>query len=61
MGQNKSSAKRKTHALSVSKKKLERVYSSGLTAYLKALEQKETNTPKSRQQEIINSGLKSTN
>jgi hypothetical protein len=40
--------------LSASKKKLERVYTICLTAYLKSLEQKETNTPKrSRQQEII--------
>jgi hypothetical protein len=41
-------------ALSASTKKLERAYSSRLTAYLKALEQKESNTPKrNRQQEII--------
>ena len=41
-------------ALSASKKKLEKAYSSSLTAHLKALEQKEANTPKrSRQQEII--------
>jgi hypothetical protein len=33
-------------ALSASKKKLERVYTSILTAHLKALEQKEANTPK---------------
>jgi hypothetical protein len=40
--------------LSASKKKLERVYSSSLMAHLKALEQKEANTPKrSGQQEII--------
>jgi hypothetical protein len=46
-------------ALSTSKEKLEKVYTSSLTAHLKALEQKETNTPKrSRWQEII--GLKST-
>ena len=32
--------------LSTSKKKLERAYSSCLTAYLKVLEQKEANTPK---------------
>jgi hypothetical protein len=37
-----------------SKKKLELEYTSSLTAYLKALEQKDTNSPKrSRQQEII--------
>jgi hypothetical protein len=41
-------------ALSVSKKKLERAYTSSLIAHLKALEQKEANTPKrSRWQEII--------
>ena len=33
-------------ALSASKKKLERAYTSGLTTHLKALEQKEANTPK---------------
>ena len=41
-------------ALSVSKKKLERAYTSSLTAHLKDLEKKETNTHKrSRWQEII--------
>jgi hypothetical protein len=41
-------------ALSASKKKLERAYTSSLTAHLKALEQKEANTPKRRRwQEII--------
>jgi hypothetical protein len=41
-------------ALGASKKELERAYSSSLTAYMKALEQKEANTPKkSRQQEVI--------
>jgi hypothetical protein len=40
-------------ALSATKKELERTYSSSLTAYLKALQQK-ANTPKrSRGQEII--------
>jgi hypothetical protein len=40
-------------ALSASKKKLERAYTSILTAHLKALEQKEANLPKtSRRQEI---------
>jgi hypothetical protein len=33
-------------ALSASKKKLEKTYTSSLTAHLKALEQKEANTPK---------------
>ena len=41
-------------ALSASKKKLERAYTSNLTAQLKALEQEEANTPKRRKlQEII--------
>ena len=41
-------------ALSASKTKLKRAYTSSLTAPLKALEQKEANTPKSsRWQEII--------
>jgi UDP-N-acetylenolpyruvoylglucosamine reductase len=41
-------------ALRVSKKKLERAYTSSLTAHLKALEEKEVNLPKSsRKQEII--------
>jgi hypothetical protein len=41
-------------ALKVSKKKLERAYTSSLTAHLQSLEQKEANTPnRSRQQEII--------
>jgi hypothetical protein len=36
------------------KNKLKRAYTSSLTAYLEALEQKEANTPRrSRQQEII--------
>jgi hypothetical protein len=41
-------------ALSASKKKLERAHTSSLTTHLKALEQKEANSPKmSRGQEII--------
>jgi hypothetical protein len=44
----------KLMALSASKKKLERAYTSSLKAHLKALEQKKTNSPKrSRLQEII--------
>jgi hypothetical protein len=40
-------------ALSVSIKNLERLYTSSLTAHLKALEQKEANIPKkNREQEI---------
>ena len=41
-------------ALSASKKKPKKAYTNSLTVQLKALEQKEANTPKrSRQQEII--------
>jgi hypothetical protein len=41
-------------ALNASKKKLERAYTSSLTAHLKALEEKKANSPKrNRQQEII--------
>ena len=41
-------------ALSASEKKLERAYTGSLAAHLKALEQKEANSPKkSRGQEII--------
>jgi hypothetical protein len=53
----KAVVREKLIALSVSKKKLERAYTSSLTAHLKALEQKEANSPKrSRQQEIIKLG-----
>jgi hypothetical protein len=46
--------KGKLIALSAPKKKLERTHTSSLTAHLKALEQKEENSPKrNRQQEII--------
>jgi hypothetical protein len=46
--------KGKLIALNASKKKLERAYTTSLTAQLKALEQNEANSPKrSRQQEII--------
>jgi hypothetical protein len=48
MGHNESSAKEKTLALSASKKKLERAYTTSLIAHLKTLEQKEANTPKRR-------------
>jgi hypothetical protein len=48
-------------ALSASKQKLERAHTSSLTTHPKAVEQKEANSPKrSRQEEIINSGVKST-
>jgi hypothetical protein len=41
-------------ALSASKKKLEKAHTSSLTTHLKALEEKEANSPKrSRRQEII--------
>ena len=54
MGHNESSPRRKTHYSECLKKKLERAYTSSLTAHLEALEQKEANSPKrSRQQEII--------
>jgi len=44
----------KLRALSASKKKLKRAYTSSLTAHLKALKQKEANPlKKSRRQEII--------
>jgi len=54
MGNNESTAKRKTHSLECLKKKQERAYISSLMKHLSALEQKEANTPrKSRRQEII--------
>jgi hypothetical protein len=44
----------KVISLSALKKKLERSYTSNLTAYLRALEQKEANTPKrNRRQKIV--------
>jgi hypothetical protein len=44
----------KLTVLSASKKKIEKVYTSILTAHIKALEQKEANSPnRSRGQEII--------
>ena len=47
-------------AVSATKKKLERTYTSSLTAHLKTIGQKETNTPKKSKWQEINSGLKST-
>ena len=44
--------RRKFIALGAFIKKLERSYTSNLIAHLKALEQKEANTPKSRWKEI---------
>jgi hypothetical protein len=50
----KSILRGKLIALSATKNKLVRAYTSSLTAHLKALEQKEAYSPKrSRQQEII--------
>ena len=51
----KAAQRGKLIALSVSKKKVERAYISSLIAHLKALEQKEANSPKRRngQQEIF--------
>ena len=54
MGLNESSAKTKTHSSECLQKKLERAYTSSLTAHLKALEQQKPNPPKrSRWQEIF--------
>jgi hypothetical protein len=55
MGHNESSAKRKVHSTKgPGKKKLERSYTNNLTTQLRAIEQKEANSPKrSRQQEIV--------
>jgi hypothetical protein len=54
MGYKKAVVRRKLIALSASKKKLKRAYTSSLTAHLKALEQKDANTSKrSRPPEII--------
>jgi hypothetical protein len=50
----KSIPKRKTHSSECLQKKLERVYTSSLISLLRALNQKEGNSPKrSRRQEII--------
>ena len=54
MGHNESSAEKKFIVLSALVKKLERSYTSNLTAHLRALEQKEANIPKrNRLQEIV--------
>ena len=42
MGYSESSAKRKIHSTKCPHKKLEQSYTSNLTAYLRALEQKES-------------------
>jgi hypothetical protein len=56
MEHNKNSAERKIHSTTCpGKKDLEGSYTSNLTAHLRALEQKEANTPmRSRPQEVIN-------
>ena len=54
MGHNESIPKRETHSSECLQKETGEGYNSSLTAYLKALEQKEENSPKrSRWQEII--------
>ena len=53
MGHNEAVQRGKIIALNASKMKLEREYSSSLTAHLKVLEQKEANTPKRRRQQRI--------
>jgi hypothetical protein len=59
MRHNESSAKRKTHSSKCLQNETEE---SSLTAYLKALEQKEANSPKrSRQQEIVKPNINKNN
>ena len=54
MGYSESRVRGKLIALCASQKKVERAYTSSLTAHLKALEQKEPNKPRRRRrQEII--------
>ena len=53
MGNNESISKGKLIPLSASKKKLERAHTSSFTTYLKALEQKEANSPKRSRRELI--------
>jgi hypothetical protein len=56
MGHNVKSVKRKIHSSKCPGKKLERSYTSNLTAHLRALEQKEANSYKrGRLQEIVKS------
>jgi hypothetical protein len=47
-------------ALSASKKKLERAYTSSLATHLEDLELKEANSPKRSRRQEIHSGMKST-
>jgi hypothetical protein len=54
MGHNENSAMRKTHSSKCLQKETDESIHSSLTTHLKALEQKEANTPKmGRWQEII--------
>jgi hypothetical protein len=54
MGHIENISKRKTHSSECLQKKLERAHTSSLTTHLKALQQKEANSPnRSRWQEII--------
>jgi hypothetical protein len=46
MGHNERIPKRKAHSSVCHEKKLESAYTSSLTAHLKALEQKEENSPR---------------
>jgi hypothetical protein len=62
MGHNKSSAERKIHSTKFHGKEIGDILHCNLTAHLRTLEQKESNTCKRRKnQEIVNSELKSTN
>ena len=57
MGHNESSADKKSHSSEYHQKEAGSSYTSSLTAHLKALEQKEANSPnRNRQQEIIKLG-----
>jgi hypothetical protein len=60
-GTMKAMIREKLKALSASKEKLERSFTSSLTAHLKALEQEEAITSKRHRQQEIISELKSTN
>ena len=51
MGQSEAVLRGKLIALSVSKKKLQRAYTSRQTAHLEALELKEANSPKRRRRQ----------
>ena len=53
MEHNENSAKRKTHSSEYLQKKLERAYTSRLTAHLKGIQQKEANIPKRSRLQVI--------